>query len=189
MRPDMPTCPHLVSNNRQCNLIYDLTGAIYHSSTETCSACTKTDRPQRINLVTISIASRLTPEREYNLELLGNGFGTKLANLFKQLSLSEVKGCECPGHQDILDLWTPEYIRQNIDKVLDWLAKESKRRRIPFLRPITKRILLSLLKDYEINPPQNLASSLRLELIPDNPSNEYKQHTQGSSPAWSEKPA
>ena len=184
MRSDMPTeCPYLISDpstsERQCNLIYDLTGVIYHSSTETCLACEKTDRPQRINLVTISIASRLTPEREYNLELLGTGFGTKLANLFKQLSLSEVKGCECPGHQDILDLWTPEYIRQNIDKVLDWLAKESKRRRIPFLRPITKRILLTLLQSY--------ASSLPLESIPDNPSNECKPRTGDSSLVWSEK--
>jgi hypothetical protein len=171
-------CPHLTSE-RQCKLIYDLTGVIYHSSTETCLACTKTDRPQRINLVTISIASRLTPEREYNLELLGTGFGTKLANLFKQLSLSEVRGCECPGHQDILDLWTPEYIRQNIDKVLDWLAKESKRRRIPFLRPITRRILLTLLRSYE--------TSTRLESTPDSPSNGYTPHTEDSSPVWSEK--
>lgn len=153
----MSTCPYL--NLSRCKLVEELTNKECQVTRNICLACENSDRPQRINLVTITLASRLTPEREYPIDMLGNGFGTQLANLFKHLSLSEVKGCECPGHQDLLDLWTPEYIRSNIDLVVKWLGKESRKRRIPFLPFLAKRILLRLLSYYESGHEASLPQS------------------------------
>ena len=132
------TCPHL--NNNHCKLVEKLTSIPCPVTTE-CSSCS-----QDINLVTLTLASRLTPEKEYDISLLGHGFGTRLHNLLGKLSLSEVEGCECNTHKDILDLWTPEYIRKNIDQVVGWLATEARRRRLPFSYTLTRFLLLRLIR-------------------------------------------
>lgn len=154
----MIQCKYL--ENSHCKLVEELTSIPSPVTTE-CSNCS-----QDINLVTLTLASRLTPEREYDISLLGHGFGTRLSKLLSHLSLSEmseskgrdsedrdstlslseVEGCECNVHKDILDLWTPEYIRSNIDRVVQWLADEARKRRLPFSYRITRFFLLQLLK-------------------------------------------
>jgi len=138
--PECPTVQCKYLENSYCKLVEELTSIPCPVTTE-CSNCS-----QAINLVTLTLASRLTPEREYDISLLGHGFGTRLHNLLGTLSLSEVEGCECSTHKDILDLWTPEYIRSNIDRVVKWLADEARKRRLPFSYRITRFLLLQLLK-------------------------------------------
>ena len=130
------TCPHL--HNSHCKLVEKLTSIPCPVTTE-CSSCS-----QNINLVTLTLAA--TSEREYDISLLGKGYGTRLHNLLGKLSLSEVEGCECNTHKDILDLWTPEYIRKNIDQVVGWLATEARRRRLPFSYTLTRFLLLRLIR-------------------------------------------
>ena len=134
------TCPHL--NNNHCKLVEKLTSIPCPVTTE-CSSCS-----QNINLVTLTLAATSEKRQgtQYDISLLGHGFGTRLHNLLGKLSLSEVEGCECNTHKDILDLWTPEYIRKNIDQVVGWLATEARRRRLPFSYTLTRFLLLRLIR-------------------------------------------
>lgn len=135
----VPGCRHWEAGH--CKLVEELAGKPCPVTTE-CKSCT-----QDINLVTLTLASRLTPEREYDISLLGHGFGTRLSNLLGNLGIRSLSGvCDCGTHKDILDLWTPDYIRQNIDQVVEWLAREAGRRRLPFSYRLTRFLLLRLLK-------------------------------------------
>jgi len=137
------SCPFL--DNNKCNLVQELTGKECPVDTTTCKGCLRTDNPSAVNVVTITLASQLTPEREYDISLLGTGVGTKLASILKPF-LSEVKGCGCKGRQDILDLWTPEYIKNNIDRVITWLGDSARKRKIPFSPTLTRYLLLTIIK-------------------------------------------
>ena len=163
-------CPFL--DNNSCRLVSDLLGKACPVKPSTCVACLSTDRPSRINLVTIALAQKLTPsprstsekktassltsERNSNIlaldlnnpdliNQLGNGFGSRLHALISPF-LSEIEGCKCPGHRDILDIWTPQYIEKNIDRVVQWLAHEARKRSIPFSYIATRLSLLALLR-------------------------------------------
>lgn len=151
-------CPFL--SNNQCELVTELVGKPCKVETNTCRACLSTDRPSRINLVTIALAQKLAPTPRSTSERnilavdlndpnlmnqLGDGFGSRLHALISPF-LSEVEGCKCHGHKDILDLWTPEYIQKNIDRVVQWLAYEARKRSIPFSYIATRLALLALLR-------------------------------------------
>ncbi len=151
------TCPFYSDNN--CGLVSELLDKPCPVSESTCVACLSTDRPSRINLVTIGLTQKLTPpprstsERnilafpldQSTLDQLGNGFGSRLHALISPF-LSEIEGCKCPGHRDILDIWTPQYIEKNIDRVVQWLAHEARKRSIPFSYIATRLSLLALLR-------------------------------------------
>ena len=160
------TCPFYSEGN--CNLITELLSRDCPVEQSTCVTCLSTDRPSRINLVTIGLAQKLSPtphstsERNTTqatqsnilaidlndpdlMNQLGNGFGTRLHALISPF-LSEIEGCKCPGHRDILDIWTPEYIEKNIDRVVQWLAYEARKRSIPFSYIATRLSLLALLR-------------------------------------------
>lgn len=144
-----------------CGLVSELLDKPCPVANSTCVACLSTDRPSRINLVTIALAQKLSPaprstsERNNILALdltdpdlmnqLGNGFGSRLHALISPF-LSEIEGCRCPGHRDILDIWTPQYIEKNIDRVVQWLAHEARKRSIPFSYIATRLSLLALLR-------------------------------------------
>ena len=153
------TCPFYSDNS--CGLVATLLSKRCPVAESTCVACLSTDRPSRINLVTIALAQKLSPaprstsERNNILALdltdpdlmnqLGNGFGSRLHALISPF-LSEIEGCKCPGHRDILDIWTPQYIEKNIDRVVQWLAHEARKRSIPFSYIATRLSLLALLR-------------------------------------------
>lgn len=152
-------CKHL--HNNHCTLVEKLTSLPCPVTTE-CSSCS-----QDINLVTLTLAATSEkrhgkPPTQYDISLLGHGYGTRLHNLLGRIgihstpslsedreeypsSLSEVGGCDCNTHKDILDLWTPEYIRKNIDQVVGWLSTEARRRRLPFSYTLTRFLLLRLI--------------------------------------------
>lgn len=152
-------CPFLIEHN--CGLVSDLLSKDCPVAESTCVACLSTDRPSRINLVTITLAQKLSPTPhstseknndilafpldESTIEQLGNGFGSRLHALISPF-LSEIEGCKCPGHRDILDIWTPQYIEKNIDRVVQWLAFEARKRSIPFSYKATRLSLLALLR-------------------------------------------
>lgn len=138
-------CKYL--DNNHCLLVQELTSLPSPTSESTCNTCLKS--PTRINLVTIGLANKISPDMTYDISHLGSGFGTRLHNLISPY-LSEVEDCDCETHKDILDLWTPEYIRKNIDRVVQWLADSARKRRIPFSYRITRLVLLSLL--YQSGP-------------------------------------
>lgn len=163
------SCPFYTNNS--CGLVSELLNKPCPVSKPACTACLSTDRPSRINLVTIGLAQKLTNTIEPResltspaprstsernilaldldnpllLSSLGEGFGSRLHALISPF-LSEIDGCKCPGHRDILDIWTPQYIEKNIDRVVQWLAFEARKRSIPFSYKATRLSLLALLR-------------------------------------------
>lgn len=73
-----------------------------------------------------------------------DGFGTRLANTIGIIFADQID-CKCPGHRDILDVWTPSYIKANLDSITDWLSYEALKKGIPFSRKLCKVLLKGLL--------------------------------------------
>jgi hypothetical protein len=123
--------------------------------TTTCQACVLDQRPKRLNVYTMSLALVYEPELDIPLlesviDNTSNAFGTRLANTLGIL-FQESPDCPCPGRKDILDTWTPDYIKANLDYVVGWLQQEAMRRRLPFFRPFARILLLGLLRISERN--------------------------------------
>lgn len=74
----------------------------------------------------------------------GNGFGDLLHEFFDPF-VGQSNDCGCPGYQDVLNVWTPEHIEQNLDTIAKWLCEEASKRRIPHSRLATKLLLKALL--------------------------------------------
>lgn len=131
-------CPFL--NQNRCSLAEELADSSpIYTTPGTCKACSTSNRPNRVNLITITLSGK-----DYDISKLGKGYGTQLSNLLYPF-FQKLPGCRCKGHKDLLDLWTPEYIRKNIDRVVNWLAEEARKRKIPFSYKITRSLLLAIL--------------------------------------------
>lgn len=147
-------CPSMSSDYR-CQLIGDLAGVDYHPELRVCSLCKA--ETSRVNTYTIQIAQSLNPSLELNLDMLGHGFGSKLESIFGML-FRKSTGCRCDDHQAILDLWTPEYVEQNLSTVIDWLQEESANRGIPFSRFWMEKLLKQLLSQHKRRVSPDLES-------------------------------
>lgn len=63
------------------------------------------------------------------------GPGTELANLLKWFNIhAKEKGCGCKSMQKKMDRGGPQWCRDHKDEILDHLAKEAKKRGLPFVR-------------------------------------------------------
>ena len=49
--------------------------------------------------------------------------------------------CPCIKHMKEMDRNGPEWCRQNIETIVDWMAKEAEKRKLPFLRTAGKRLV------------------------------------------------
>jgi hypothetical protein len=80
----------------------------------------------------------------------GEGFGS-LLHLWFGMFFKDSDTCGCSGHEDILDSWTPAYIRKNLDLVVGWICQEAIKRKLPHSKLATKMLLVSLLHYHTIN--------------------------------------
>lgn len=150
----MTTCPHLQDD--VCEIATEVSGVTCKVTQDTCRACSHGIRPQRLNTVTLTIAYSQNPKIDttYIQSIIDGeevGFGTRLSRLFG-LILIETPNCGCKGHADILDVWTPSHIKENMDKVIDWLQNEARLRKIPFSRALTRTLLHTLLQGSPCTP-------------------------------------
>lgn len=140
-------CPHLT--NTVCEIATEVAGTPCNTTEENCLACIKCLRPKRLNLHTTTLAFSQNPKLDMKhiqsiIDEEHIGFGTKLSRLFG-LILIETPDCGCKGHKDVLDVWTEDHVRKNMEKVIDWLQKEARTRRLPFSRALTRILLNRLL--------------------------------------------
>lgn len=145
-------CPHRTSENR-CNIASEIAGVPCPTTEETCLACVRSSRPNRLNRFVLALAVHQNQDIDIShiqsvIDGTSEGFGTRLANTLAMV-ITETKGCGCAGHKDILDVWTEPYIRDNLEKVIDWLQTEATNRRLPFSRILTRLLLKSLLSKDE----------------------------------------
>jgi len=144
-------CPHRQSNI--CNIASEIAGTPCPTSEDTCNACSNSPRPQRLNRYTLTLAVRENSNIDIShinavIDGTSSGFGTRLSNTLGMI-IKPKSGCGCAGHKDILDVWTEDYIRNNLEKVIDWLQTEATNRRLPFSRILTRLLLKSLLSKDE----------------------------------------
>jgi hypothetical protein len=143
-------CPHNIDNT--CEIASSIAEIAVPIDESTCLACTNCPRSRRLNAHTITLALVYKPDLDpvYLRSVVdghSHGFGTRLSNTLS-IFFQESEGCACKGHKDILDVWTPSYIRKNMEGVINWLQSEAKNRNLPFFRPAA-RILLNTLLLYE----------------------------------------
>jgi hypothetical protein len=131
-------CPY--REGKRCTLVEDY--LIYQpvpTTPEICRACLKHEK--RLNYITLSLASRTSERQLIPLPPTTKGtIGTQLESIFGTI-FQKLPDCRCPGHRDILDTWTPEYIKSNMSHVIRWLEREAKIRKIPFSRTLARTLL------------------------------------------------
>lgn len=69
------------------------------------------------------------------------GVGTELKILLKRLGIQSVQGCQCDQRALAMDDEGIPWCERHIDKIVDWLEEEAKRRRLPFLRVAGKTLV------------------------------------------------
>lgn len=141
-------CPHNIDDT--CEIANKIAGTPCALPPGICTACKESSRPRRLNRYVMDLA--LTYNHDISIERMqavidesSDEFGTRLANTIG-LILTPTVDCSCPGHRDILDVWTPQYIKKNMEHVIAWLQYEAVKRSIPFSRRLCKLLLLGLLR-------------------------------------------
>jgi len=140
-------CPFL--NENKCEIATEIAGVPCPTTPKICEQCLSCTRPSRLNMYTMSLAlvkNAYLDEAKLQEVIDGtsNGFGTRLHNTLG-LILADLPDCKCPGHRDILDVWTPGYIHENMDSIINWLQTEAVKRGVPFFRPFVRLLLKTLL--------------------------------------------
>lgn len=136
-------------NNTICQLATDIATVPCVTHASICNACLSCDRPRRLNIYTAGLVVKHNPKQDMN-QLIAviseehEGFGSTLAKAFAPF-FQEIPDCQCPGHQDVLDIWTKEHILENLEEVIRWLRTEAYRRDIPFSPKLCRLFLKSLL--------------------------------------------
>jgi hypothetical protein len=135
--------------NNICLLASDIAQKDCRVKYSTCYSCINCDRPRRLNIYTASLI--VEHNSKINMQELSeamlkdaDGFGTTLANALAPF-FQELPACQCPGHKDILNIWTKDYISKNLEYVVKWLQTEAYRRSIPFSPMLTRIFLRGLL--------------------------------------------
>lgn len=69
------------------------------------------------------------------------GAGTELKALLSNLGIDAVDSCPCNRHAKEMDNKGVEWCQRNIETVLEWIEKESRRRGIPFVKKAAKMVV------------------------------------------------
>lgn len=78
-----------------------------------------------------------------------DGPGTRLHQALKAWGFKEQDGCQCFEYAVKMNVNGPQWVKDNIATVLNWLRKSAKQRKLPFSRWIAKRFILGAVADYE----------------------------------------
>ena len=70
-----------------------------------------------------------------------NGPGTQLKKILGLLNIKDTLGCSCSEKSQIMNYWGKKKCFENIDKIVDWLEKEAKKRKILFCKLLAKSIV------------------------------------------------
>jgi len=69
------------------------------------------------------------------------GPGTELRGLLSMIGLRPARGCKCGQRMRQMNIAGCSWCSKNIETVVDWLAEEADRARLPFLRFAAKKIV------------------------------------------------
>ena len=70
------------------------------------------------------------------------GPGTELKKLLGSFGIrSKEKGCGCRSYQKKMDKGGPQWCRDHKQEIIDHLAKEAKKRKLPFIRLAAEKLV------------------------------------------------
>jgi hypothetical protein len=125
----MRNCIH--NNKNTCNLATRLAGISVPVDKYTCTACNDTDRPQALNVVTVSIAYKYSknPALLDTFNQLNNTYfnrpGTCLRRIFQKLGISEGETCGCDEYATLMDSWGTDGCIDRIPEIISHLNSQS----------------------------------------------------------------
>lgn len=79
------------------------------------------------------------------------GCGTELRKLLALGRIHAESGCACKSMERKMNCNGPQWCRENLAEIVNVMAKEAKRRKMPFLRFVAKRLVLSAIRRYEVS--------------------------------------
>ena len=147
-------CPN--NENNSCYVCSQIAQTEVPIDENVCVHCSSDPyRPQRLNIHTMNYLLRYNPtlDTEVLRKVIsgeGDGFGKALAITFGLFERTPT--CKCNGLEDILNVWTPDFVRKNLNSVITQLELEARNRSLPFSRLLAKVLLLGLLS--ATSPPQ-----------------------------------
>jgi hypothetical protein len=78
-----------------------------------------------------------------------HGPGTELKALLGKLGIQASENCKCNRRAREMDERGTQWCRDNLDAVLDWLAEESRNRKIPFVRQAARIVVKMAIRNAE----------------------------------------
>jgi hypothetical protein len=70
------------------------------------------------------------------------GPGTELKRLLAKVGIYPTPECKCTQRATAMDSEGPDWCRENVETIVDWLEEESTRRKLPFVRLAGKLLVL-----------------------------------------------
>jgi hypothetical protein len=72
--------------------------------------------------------------------------GTELKKLLKRVGIEATPNCSCNHRAATMDNMGCQWTRDNLETVVDWLAEESNKRGLPFVRMAGKALVMAAVK-------------------------------------------
>ena len=66
------------------------------------------------------------------------GVGTEVKKMLKLVGIEATENCSCNRHAITMNGRGPEWCRENIETIIDWMGEEAKKRKVPFVRVACK---------------------------------------------------
>jgi len=139
MTTTLPTCCHRGPEQHPGNYICT-SNRIIHSrppgvaSIEACLRCPYADKPNRVEQP--RNGKPIATE-----QISTGGPGTELKKLLGKMGINPKGPCECEQQAIMMDQRGPDWCEKNIEKIVDVMKKEARRRRLPFV-PAGARLLI-----------------------------------------------
>ena len=78
-----------------------------------------------------------------------SGAGTELTKILRSLGIAKKAGCGCSGVAGKMNQRGPQWCRDNIDDILNHLAAEAQKRKLPFSAWVAKRLVILAIRRAE----------------------------------------
>lgn len=75
------------------------------------------------------------------------GVGTELKRLLSRVGIHSTPKCLCDQRAMIMDEEGPDWCRQNLSVIVEWMREEAEIRRMPFCRVAAKLLVLRAIRN------------------------------------------